>query len=169
MSYIKALPVFEQIEKGINAYILPDMRWGRCDIKTTALLANILAKHQAGQKNAQEAWYVNQKDELTEGAASNIWVVTKNNILITPPADQQILNGITRQDVLKIAQQAGIDCQVKNINRSELATIKEAFITSATSYVMPVTYIDGQKIGTGKAGAVSLKLRALYIHHIENS
>ena len=141
----------------------PDIRWERCDIKTVALLPNVLAKQAARESGAYEAWLVDDKGCVTEGASTNAWIVTNDGELITRQIDNGILAGITRGTLKKIAP----DLQLKFVERpftlSEAKKAKEAFISSATSFVTPVVKIDGEAVGDGKPGMTSRRLREEYV------
>lgn len=149
--------------KGIKVITMPDIRWKRPDIKTTSLIASVLARQSAIEKGAEEAWLYNEREEITEGAASNAWIITKEGQLITHPADHQILKGITRQGVMRACKELSLTYVERAFTVEEAKTAKECFISAATNLVMPVTHIDGNPIGDGKPGPLSKKLR--YIFH----
>ena len=140
-----------------------DIRWERCDIKTIALLPNVLAKQAARESGAYEAWLIDDEGCVTEGASTNAWIVTGNDELVTRQTDNGILAGITRGTLKKIAN----DLQLKLVERpftlAEAKKAKEAFITSATSFVTPVVKIDGEKVGDGKVGPTARRLREEYV------
>jgi D-alanine transaminase len=148
---------------GVAVKSQPDIRWERCDIKTIALLPNVLAKQAARESGAYEAWLIDDKGCITEGASTNAWIVTPDNELVTRQTDNGILAGITRSTLKKIAG----DLQLKFVERpftlAEAKKAKEAFITSATSFVTPVVKIDGEKVGDGKVGATARRLREEYV------
>jgi D-alanine transaminase len=148
---------------GVAVKSLPDIRWERCDIKTVALLPNVLAKQAARESGAYEAWLIDDKGCITEGASTNAWIVTPDNELVTRQTDNGILAGITRGTLKKIAG----DLQLKFVERpfslAEAKKAKEAFITSATSFVTPVVKIDGDKVGDGKVGPTARRLREEYV------
>lgn len=148
---------------GVAVKSQPDIRWGRCDIKTVALLPNVLAKQAARESGAYEAWLIDDKGCITEGASTNAWIVTSDNELVTRQTDNSILAGITRGTLKKIAG----DLQLKFIERpftlAEAKTAREAFITSATSFVTPVVKIDGEAVGDGKVGPTARRLREEYV------
>jgi D-alanine transaminase len=148
---------------GVAVKSHPDIRWERCDIKTVALLPNVLAKQAARESGAYEAWLIDGEGCITEGASTNAWIVTADNELITRQTDNGILAGITRGTLKKIAD----DLQLKFVERAftlaEAKKAKEAFITSATSFVTPVVRIDGDKVGEGKPGPTVRRLREEYV------
>lgn len=143
--------------KGIKVKLLPDLRWGRCDIKSLNLLANSLARDEAMQGGTQEAWLV-RNGVVTEGAASNAWIVSKGR-LYTHPADKHILGGITRQTILRLAREAGIAVEEKAFTPKQAASADEAFASASALGAAPVLAIDGKRVGDGKAGAITKQLR----------
>jgi D-alanine transaminase len=158
----KPLPP-EYAEQGIKVVTVPDERWKRRDIKSINLTANILAKQAAREADAFEAWLVDDKDQVTEGSSTNAWIVTQEGELVTRHADYAILNGVTRQSVAELAKQAGLVWHQRPFTVKEAKAAKEAFLTSTTSYVLPVVRIDETKIGDGKPGPITLRLRELYV------
>lgn len=147
---------------GVTVVSAPDIRWGRCDIKTVSLLPNCLAKQAATEAGAYEAWLVDEKGNVTEGSSSNAWIITKDGVLVTKAATNEILNGITRQTILNLAQQEGIPFEERTFSLEEAYEAKEAFVSSATSFVTPVVKIDDHAIGNGRPGSLSEKLLAIY-------
>lgn len=150
--------------KGVGVITTPDIRWGRCDIKTVGLLANVLVKQQARAAGAGEAWMVDEGGFVTEGGSTNAWIVNADNALVTREATANILNGITRRAVMKVAQERQMRIEERAFTVAEAKAAKEAFITAATAMVTPVTHIDGDPVGDGTVGAVAKALRAAYIH-----
>lgn len=147
---------------GISIITVPDIRWARVDIKTTGLLAQSLARQQAKDAGADEAWMVDAKGFITEGASCNAWIVTAERTLVTRPADSGILRGITREVVMDIARKNGLAFEERAFTVSEAKAAREAFQTSASGLVMPVVKIDGQPVGDGKPGNTALELRRVY-------
>lgn len=145
---------------GIKVISTPDIRWKRPDIKTTSLLPNVLAKQEARDAGAYEAWLLDSQGYVTEGASSNAWIVDREGALVTHPADSAILSGITRARLLQIATAQGLRVIERVFTLDEAFAAREAFITGATTLVMPVVAIDGRKIGSGAPGPVALGLRA---------
>ena len=145
--------------KGIRVVTMADQRWKRPDIKTTLLLPQVLARETARQKGAAEAWLVDADGFVTEGAASNAWIVTKDNKLVTRPSGEAILKGITRQTVLKLAEKLGLTVEKRKFTVAEAKAAQEAFITAATAVVMPVIAIDDSPIGNGQPGPLAAQLR----------
>lgn len=147
---------------GVKVISYPDIRWGRRDIKTTGLLAACMAKSAAKSAGVEDVW-LTQDDHITEGGSNNVYIVTQDNTLITHPLDTDILHGITRHSVLQLAEQCGLKIEERRFSLEEAYQAKEAFTTSATTFVLPVIEIDGKKIGDGKAGEISQKLFEIYV------
>jgi len=159
------LPKAQDVRNGVRVITRPDIRWGRCDVKSVALLANILAKQDAAERSAREAWLV-KGDVVTEGSASNAYIVTAAGELVTHHANKSILGGVVRDVVLKLARDAGIKVSERAFNVVEIPDAAEAFITSTSANVLPVSHVDEQRIGDGKPGAVTVKLQELYAGHM---
>ena len=155
--------------RGIRVITMPDIRWRRPDIKSVSLLPNALARQAAFEAGAEEAWLVDDNGFVTEGAASNAWILTEGNMLVTRPAEMAILRGVTRTTLLKSLSQAGLTVAERPFNVAEARHAKEAFVTAATSTVMPVVAVDGITIGDGRPGPVTLKLRQLFQASAEKS
>lgn len=149
--------------RGVAVTTHPDIRWGRCDIKTVGLLPNVLAKQAAKEKGAAEAWMVDEAGLVTEGSSTNAWIVDEDGVLRTRDAQANILRGITRAAVMALVADEGLKIEERAFTVDEVKRAKEAFYTSASGFVMPATSIDGTKIGDGKPGPVATKLRDLYL------
>jgi D-alanine transaminase len=149
-------------DKGVAVITHPDMRWGRCDIKTVMLLPASLAKQQASKTGAQEAWLTDAEGRVTEGGSSNAWIITEGGELITRPADQAILRGVTRTTLIDVLEREGLRLTERAFTVAEAKKASEAFITSATNLVMPVIRIDETVIGEGRPGPVSIRLRSVF-------
>ena len=147
---------------GIGIKTVPDNRWGRCDIKTVMLLPASLAKEAARGEGAKEAWFVDEQGYVTEGASSNAWIVDRDGRLITRQAGSDILRGITRTTLIDLLQREKLELVERPFTVAEALAAREAFITSATNFVMPVVRIDGKPVGNGAPGLLSLKLRSEY-------
>ncbi|MEL6298407.1 MAG: D-amino-acid transaminase [Pseudomonadota bacterium] len=143
---------------GIGVTTERDPRWNRCDIKTVMLLPASLAKERAGAAGAKEVWFTDSDGFVTEGGSSNAWIVTANDELVTTPVSNAILKGVTRTTVLDVAEREGLRLVERQFTPDEAATAREAFITSASNLVMPVTQIDGRTIGEGQPGPVAGRL-----------
>jgi D-alanine transaminase len=154
---------------GVKVITTPDIRWGRCDIKTVALLPNVLARQAAKEQGAYEAWLVDRDGLVTEGAASNAWIVDAEGVLRTRDLGANILRGVTRFSVVDQAREIGLTVDERPFSVAEAKTAREAFLTGAGSLVMPIVRIDDQVIADGRPGAVAKQLRALYIHNGQKS
>lgn len=152
----------EIIVSGIAIKTVPDIRWGRRDIKTTNLLPNAMAKQQALDAGFADAWLTDQSGHITEGSSSNAWIVTADKQLITRHRTEDILWGVTRRRALAIAEALGLSFVERSFTVAEAHAASEAFLTSASSYVMPVTKIDNVVIGNGRAGSVTMALAEGY-------
>lgn len=149
-------------KKGIKVITLPDIRWQRPDIKTTSLIASVLSRQTAKEQGADEAWLYNSKGMITEGAASNAWIVSKQKQLITHPATRAILKGITREGVMRVASELNLTFIERPFSLNECESAAEAFISAATNLVMPVTQINNCLINDGQPGPVAQKLRSTF-------
>jgi D-alanine transaminase len=156
-------PSAAAINDGIKVITTKDIRWERADIKSTSLLPNVLAKQEARDKKAYEAWLVDDKGCVTEGSSTNAWIVTKDGELVTHPVDHGILNGVTRLGVLAAARKRGLKIVERAFTVEEALKAKEAFLTSTTSHVLAVVSIDGKPIGNGHPGETTLALRKGYL------
>lgn len=154
-----------EIKHGVCVITTPDIRWGRCDIKSVALLANVLAKQEASSHKAREAWLMDGND-VTEGAVSNAYIFTKKDVLVTHPLTEGILGGITRDVVITLAKKAGIAVEERAFTLVEARSAAEAFLTSTSANVLPVVKIDDHVVGEGTPGKHTRKLLELYIDHI---
>lgn len=151
--------------EGIAVITIPDIRWQRCDIKSVALVPNVLGKQQAREAGAYEAWQVDREGRVTEGTSTNAWIVAADNTVVTRAADTAILNGVTRAAILDIMRREGYQLIERPFTVAEAKTAREAFLTSTTAELLPVVRIDGAPVGEGKPGPLSLKLRTAYLAH----
>lgn len=149
-------------ETGISVALLPDLRWGRRDIKTIQLLYPSMAKMEAKARGADDAWLF-EDGHVTEATAASAHIVTHDDVLITRDLSHALLPGITRASVLELAGKHGIRVEERAFTPEEAKGAREAFITSATNFVVPVTRIDGAAIGTGAPGELSRELRRFYV------
>ena len=154
--------------KGVKAITLIDNRWSRPDIKTTQLLPNVMAKTMAVKHNAYESIFIDNNGYVTEGSSSNIWILNNKNELITRNLDGKILSGITRNSISLFAKRNKIKVVELKFTREELYEAKEVFLTSASSFVIPIIQIDNNKINKGLVGNISLDLRKLYFDNFKN-
>jgi D-alanine transaminase len=153
--------------EGVAVVTVPDIRWGRVDIKSVALLPNVLAKQTARDAGAREAWLVDGAGRVTEGASSNAWIVARDGTLITHPLGPDILPGITRSVVIDAIKAQGLVFEERAFTVEEAYAAREAFITSASQIVLPVVRIDGRPIGNGAPGLIAAALRRDYHRHTE--
>jgi D-alanine transaminase len=156
-------------EEGIAVITVPENRWERVDIKSVSLLANVLAKQAAREAGAREAWFVDKEGTVTEGSSTNAWIVTRDGKVVTRAADHGILRGITRTVLLEVIAEQGLALEERPFTVDEAHAAREAFVTSASQIVMPVTSIDGQPVGNGAPGLVSTALRRDFHRHAEIS
>lgn len=153
-----------QLDKGVEAITAEDIRWLRCDIKSLNLLPNVLAKQEAYEAGCFEA-ILHRSGTVTEGSSSNAYIV-KDGQVVTHPADHLILNGITRQVLVKLCREGGIPFVEKTFQLNDLLNADEVFITSTTSEVMPVIKVDGKAVGDGTPGEITRKLQTLFVANI---
>lgn len=155
--------------KGIAVITLPESRWERVDIKSIGLLPNVLAKQKAREAGAFEAWFVDSDGKVKEGSSSNAWIVTQDGTLVTRHANDGILRGITRTTLLDVAKKLGLKFEERYFSVEEAKQAREAFITSATTIVLPVVEIDGQSVANGHPGSIALSLRAAFFDVAEKT
>lgn len=149
-------------ETGIRVVTVAENRWPRVDIKSVALLPNVLARQEALDRGAKEAWFVDADGLVTEGASANAWIVTQDGAIVTRSANSGILKGITRTVTLEVTKSPAKQVEERAFSVAEAIAAREAFQTSATLTVMPVVEIDGKKIGDGRPGPVARALRARF-------
>lgn len=148
---------------GIKVITVPDNRWERVDIKSVGLLPNAMARQAAKEAGAREAWFVDAQGLVTEGAATNAWIVTKDRTLVTRSAEGGgILKGVTRTTLIDLLAKEGIRLEERAFTVDEAKSAKEAFTTAATMLVMPVVQIDDRMIGNGSPGELTLRLRGAF-------
>jgi len=156
------------LDEGLKVITVPDQRWDRCDIKSVSLLPNILGKQAAVEAGAYEAWQVDREGKVTEGTSTNAWIVTQDNKVVTRDATHSILGGITRHTLLSLIRNEGYELEERAFSVEEAKAAKEAFLTSSTSLVLPITALDGQPIGNGHPGILTGKLRQIYIQYMQS-
>ncbi len=159
---VKTLLASKLAVDGAKVITVPDLRWARRDIKSVALLPQVLAKQAAARAGAQEAWMV-EDGVVTEGASSSAFIVTHDGALVTRPFTQSVLPGITRLAITALIAETGLRLEERTFTVAEAKAAREAFFTSASTFVAPVATLDGTPIGTGKPGPVATKLREIYI------
>ncbi|TPW27766.1 D-amino-acid transaminase [Pararhizobium mangrovi] len=149
-------------ERGMAVVSLPDLRWDRRDIKTVQLLYPSMAKMEAKAQGADDAWLV-EDGMVTEATSANAYIVTGDGTIVTRGLSNAILHGITRRAVLALAEEAGLKVEERGFTIDEAKAAREAFVTSASAFVMPVVSIDGAKIGDGSVGPLARRLRGIYL------
>lgn len=154
------------VNSGMKVISIDDLRWGRRDIKTVQLLYPSMGKMMAKAADCDDAWMV-EDGYVTEGTSNNAYIVVGNKI-ITRELSNDILHGITRASVLRYAKEAQMIVEERSFSVDEVKSADEAFITSASTFVMPVVEFDGVLIGAGKPGNVSKRLREIYIEESRN-
>ncbi|WP_407158820.1 D-amino-acid transaminase [Bradyrhizobium sp. STM 3557] len=147
---------------GIGVITVPDIRWARRDIKSVALLAQVLAKQAAAAAGAGEAWMI-EDGQITEGGSSSAFILTKDDVIVTRPNSNAILPGCTRKAVVALAEERQLKVEERAFTVEEALKAKEAFITSASAFVQPVVTIDGKPVGDGRVGPMATRLREIYI------
>jgi D-alanine transaminase len=158
----KAIASAPAAQTGIAVATVPDLRWQRRDIKSTNLLAQVLAKQAAKEAGAQEAWLV-EDGFVTEGGSSSAFIVTKRGSIVVRPLSNAILPGITRKSLLQLSAEAGIVLEERRFTVEEAYDAAEAFLTSASNFVLPIVSIDGRAVADGKPGPITKRLRELYL------
>ena len=153
---------------GIAVKTVPDIRWERRDIKSVALLAQVLAKQAAAEAGCQEAWMV-EDGKITEGGSSSAFILTSDDVLVTRPNSHAILPGCTRKAVIALAEERQLRVEERSFSVDEALVAKEAFITSASSFVQGVVTIDGHRIADGKPGPMAIRLREIYVDFARKS
>jgi len=157
------------MERGAGAITVPDLRWLRRDIKSTGLLAQVLAKQRAVDAGAYEAIMVDGQGFVTEGASTNVFIVDKGGTLITRPADTMILSGVTRRSLLELCRRSGIPLEERPFAPEEMLEARECFITAATTWCLPIISIDGRAIGGGVPGPICARLRSIYTDYVRTN
>ena len=158
-AYLQAhrFPMPADVSRGIAAVTVPEMRWARCDVKTTMLLASVLAKREAAEHAAEEAVFVGQDGYVNEGASSTVFVVRQRAVL-TPPPSRRILAGVSAHEVREVCADLGLAFEEHFLTLSELKAADEVFLASTTALVQPVVRLDGRPVGTGSPGPLTLQL-----------
>ena len=159
-------PPYLRYPNGIEVVTQPDLRWRRCDIKSTALLPNVLAKQRALEAGAYDAWFVDDDGAVTEGGSTNAWIAIADGTLVTRAPSHALLSGVTRATVMDLARRDGLNVLERAFTVEEAYAASEAFLTSTSSFVLPVTRIDGRAIGAGTIGSLTERLQALYREYL---
>ena len=155
--------------EGVAVITLPDERWAHPHLKTLQLLPNVLAKQKAREAGAFEAWFVDRDGFITDGASTNAWIVTPEDVLVTRQADDAILHGVTRATHLDVARRLGLRFEERPFKAAEVQAAREAFLSSATTIAIPVVRIDGKPVGSGRPGPVAASLRRAFHDIAEKS
>ena len=155
---LRAMPA-AAMARGVSVISIPDIRWQRCDIKSLSLLPNILGKQHAVEQGAYEAWQVDASGFVTEGTSTNAWIVTAGRRLITRPLSHAILAGIVRRSVVGMMDGLEVTFEQRPFSLAEARDAREAFLTSSSGFLIPVTTLDGQPVGDGKVGPLTQELR----------
>ena len=153
---------------GIAVKSVPDIRWERRDIKSVALLAQVLAKQAAAEAGCQEAWMI-EDGKVTEGGSSSAFILTQDDVLVTRPNSSAILPGCTRKAVIALAEERQLRVEERSFSVDEALAAKEAFITSASNFVQGVVTIDGHSVANGKPGPMTMRLREIYVEFARRS
>jgi D-alanine transaminase len=149
-------------KSGIGVITVPDIRWTRRDIKSVALLAQVLAKQAAAEAGCGEAWMI-EDGVVTEGGSSSAFILTKDDVIVTRNNSNAILPGCTRKAVVALAEERQLKVEERPFSVAEALAAKEAFITSASLFVQPVVTIDGKPVADGKVGPMASRLREIYV------
>jgi len=155
--------------EGVAVITVPDNRWQRVDIKSISLLPNVLAKQVARERGAKEAWFVDRNGHITEGSSSNAWIVTRGGKVVTRPADNGILRGITRTVLIDVIRAQGLELEERPFTAEEAYGAREAFLTSASQIVRPSMCIDEHPVGNGAPGLIATALRAEFHRYAEST
>jgi D-alanine transaminase len=159
---VKDIVGAQAAKTGISVITVPDIRWARRDVKSIALLAQVLAKQAAAEAGAGEAWMI-EDGKVTEGGSSSAFILTQDDVLVTRQNGSEILPGCTRKAVVKLAEERQLRVEERAFSVDEALRAKEAFITSATVFVQAVVSIDGKKVADGKPGPMTSRLREIYV------
>src|SRR5262249_7233092 len=159
---VKDIVNAESAKTGIKGITVPDIRWARRDIKSVALLAQVLAKQAAAEANAGEAWMI-EDGKVTEGGSSSAFILTQDDVLVTLQTGSEILPGCARKAVVKLAEERQLRVEERAFTVEEALRAKEAFITSASVFVQAVVSIDGRIVADGKPGPTTNRLREIYV------
>jgi D-alanine transaminase len=162
--FTQAKPVLDtpSAKTGIAVVTVPDLRWKRRDIKSVSLLAQVLAKQAAKEAGAQEAWMV-EDGFVTEGGSSSAFIIARNGALVVRPLSSAILPGITRRSMLRLVEEVGLAVEERLFTVDEAYEAREAFLTSASNFVLPIVSIDGRAVADGNPGELTRRLRTLYV------
>ncbi len=161
-------PAQQELEEGVGVALMEDLRWQRCDVKSIALLPNILNSNQAARQGMKEAWQISPEGYLTEGTSSNAFLVDETKVIHTHPANHHILGGVTRDAVMRIARDAGYEVREEAVAKDRIITMQEGFLTSTSCHILPVTRVDGKSLGDGMPGEVTKDLMMRYGEYVRS-
>ena len=161
-------PDISNLSQGVSIILTDDMRWKRCDIKSVSLLPNVLGKQYAHENGCYESWQMDKEKYITEGTTSNAFIVSKTGKIKTHPLNNKILGGVTRNTLIRAAKLNKVPIVEKAFSLKDLLNCEEAFLTSTTVGVLPVTKINNKKIKSGKIGSQTKKLIKIYNEFLEN-
>jgi D-alanine transaminase len=161
----QAFSAEDETDTGVKVVTTPDIRWARRDIKSTGLLAQVLAKQAAAEAGAYEAWMVDPEGFVTEGSSSNAWIVTRDGVLVTRQPDHSILHGVTGNTIERLAGELGIKVERRAFTLDEVRDAREAFMTSATTFCLSISEIDGRPVANGYPGEICRALRRRYFEY----
>lgn len=166
-AFTQAAPLVDQpkAREGLRVMLHPEGRWALRSAKTTQLLYAVLAKEAAREAGVDDAWLV-ANGMITEGTSANAHIIDARGVLVSHPVDQGVLPGVTRLSILPIAREMGLEVEERAFSVEELFAAREAFVSSATTLVMPVVEVDGKPIGNGGPGTVSSELRRRYVERL---
>jgi len=156
------------LTEGVKVVTIRDLRWLRRDIKSVSLLPNVLAKQGAAEAGAFESWQIDDDGLITEGAQSNAWIIETDGTIVTRPESNEILSGITRRRLIELARADGLSVEERPFTAAQAAEAREAFLTSTSSFVVPVVQIDDAVIANGQPGTITERLRSLYTDFARN-
>ncbi|MDQ7005294.1 MAG: aminotransferase class IV [Ghiorsea sp.] len=158
-------PSEEKLKQGTKAITMQDIRWKHCEIKSIALLANVMGKQESLKQHVDEAFWLDQQGHVLEGCATNVLAVI-GGVLVTHPLDHQVLGGITRTMALQVAKGAGVDIEERPWKLDEIG-LTECMMSSTTNAVLPVCMVDKKEVGDGKPGEISLRIRNMILRNIK--
>lgn len=170
LAFTQAAAVVDQPKalEGLRVVLHPEGRWALRSAKTTQLLYAVLAKEAAREAGADDAWLVDN-GMVTEGTSANAHIIDSRGVLVSHPVDHGVLPGISRLSILPIAREMGLAVEERAFSVEELFGAREAFISSATTVVMPVVEVDGRQIADGRPGALTAQLRQRYLERLRNA
>ncbi len=161
LAYTRAMKTGSVRQRGLRAITVPEIRWGKCIVKSVNLLPNILARDEAVRRGADEAIFVRSDGTVVEGAATNVFIV-KNGVIYTSPEQEGMLSGVTRKRVIQLARKARLKLAQVRFKVARMKKADEVFVSGTITELAPVTRIDGMRIGDGRLGSVTARLQVLF-------